>query len=240
MQSATGREAASVAADNVALSTIFVDPANDDYRLAGNSPANRTGATLPGNVAAATGLSGGVHLGAYSWPTPTGAVSPPPGTTTTTAPATTTTLPQPTTTTAPAGGTALTTPVYQLRHNTTGDRIYTTNTNERDALVSAGYTDNGIAFHAATSSNPSNTAVYRLRSSSGAHLYTTGTNERDTLVNKGWTLEGTAFYGARTKANGLTGIYRLYDSKTNDHYLSASAVVPAGSKQEAIFFYAAP
>ena len=134
----------------------------------------------------------------------------------------------------------LTASVYGLRDATTGDRIYTTDSNERDSLIAAGYTSNGVAFKAATAGSVSTTAVYRLRSANGAHLYTTTTNERDKVIALGWTLEGTAFYGARKSASGLTPVWRLYDGSTRDHYLSTSSVVAAGSKQEAIFFYAAP
>ena len=248
MQLATGRENTSTSADNVALSTIFVDAANGDYRLAAGSPGLATGASLPANVRAAMKVSGSVHLGAYSWPV-SNVGNGGGGTTTTTAPPTTTTAPPTTTTTAPptttttappVNNTALTAPVYALRNAATGDRIYTTDTSERDSLVTAGYTDNGVAFQAATVGSSSTTAVYRLRSTKGAHLYTTTTNERDKVIALGWTLEGTAFYGARKPATGLTPVWRLYDSSTRDHYLSTDSTVATGSKPEAIFFYAAP
>ena len=239
MQTATGREMNSSSADNVALSTIFVAPANGDYRLAAGSPGLSTGASLPANVRAAMGVTGAVHLGAYIWPASTGGSGG--GGTTTTIPApTTTTAPAPTTTTAaPTGNTALTTPVYQLHNNATGDYIYTTDTNERNSLVASGYTSN-VAFNAATAGSASTTAVFRLRSTKGAHLYTTTVNERDKVIALGWTFEGTAFYGARKSAAGLTPVWRLFNNTTSDHYLSTSSNVPAGSRQEAIFFYAAP
>ena len=253
MQVATGREATSSSADNVALSSIFAAPATGDYRLAAGSPGLATGASLPTNVRAAMNVSGSVHLGAYSWPASSGSggggstttTAPPttttaPPTTTTTAPPTTTTAPPTTTTAPPSGTTSLTTPVFSLRNATTGDRIYTTDSNERDSLVAAGYTSNGVAFNAATAGSSATTAVFRLRSGSGAHLYTTTASERDKVLALGWTLEGTAFYGARKSASGLTPVWRLYDGITRDHYLSTSSTVPSGSRQEAIFFYAAP
>ncbi len=101
-QSGTGREWASISADNTALTTLFRDPANNDYSPAAASPLLQPGATLPPAIAAAMGVSAGnAARGAPHPPAIGGGGGAGPGvTSTTTAPATTTsTLPTATTTT---------------------------------------------------------------------------------------------------------------------------------------------
>lgn len=69
LQSATSREAGSVNADGRSLSSVFLNPGIDDFRLAGGSPARVSGVTLPSNVAAAMGVNPNVgQLGAINAP----------------------------------------------------------------------------------------------------------------------------------------------------------------------------
>jgi poly(beta-D-mannuronate) C5 epimerase len=112
-QSGTGREAASIAADNAPLSALFTDAAHDNYSPALGSPLRQAGGTLPSAVAAAMGVNatnvkrGAPHppaIGGTGGGTPTTTTTVP---VTTTVPSSTTTAPPSTTTTTPAGLPAL-------------------------------------------------------------------------------------------------------------------------------------
>jgi mannuronan 5-epimerase len=59
LQSAVAREASSLNADGVALTSLFVDPAHGDFTLAPGSMGWSLGAPVPANVAAAMGVSPG-------------------------------------------------------------------------------------------------------------------------------------------------------------------------------------
>ncbi len=101
-QSGTGREAASVAADNVALTKLFADPTNNNFSPAAGSPLQRPGAPLPSSVAAALGVSTLNQLGApHPAPIGGGGSGGPTTTTTIALPTTTTAGPTTSTTTGP-------------------------------------------------------------------------------------------------------------------------------------------
>ncbi len=70
LQSGTHREQASVAADGVSLSAMFVNPGADDYRLTARNPARVGGLALTSAVAAAMGVRTGATpmLGALNAP----------------------------------------------------------------------------------------------------------------------------------------------------------------------------
>ncbi len=78
-----------------------------------------------------------------------------------------------------------------------GEHHYTLHEQERDGLISAGWTDEGIGFYASQSSD--GVPVYRLYFSHtkiGSHYYTTSLEERDALIALGWTDQGIGLYVA--------------------------------------------
>lgn len=255
LQTGTGYEANSIAADGATMSSVFADATTRDYRVLAGSAAVLTGAAIPAHVLAVLGTNvhtnvgalalsvgsggGGTGGGSTTTTAPPVTTTQPPATTTTTQPApTTTTQPAPTTTTAPTSTSALTTPVEQLRNPSNGDRIYTVNGNEAAQLASAGYTRSNAGFKVATASGTNLMPIYRLKAPGGNHLYTASTTERDGVVSRGWTYEGIAFYGARVSSIGPVQIYRYYDMVTNDHFLSTSKTVPANARMDAYLFWA--
>jgi hypothetical protein len=70
LQSGVAREGSGRSADGVPLTTLFVDPAHDDFTLASGSLAAVAGAALPASVAAAIGVPAGLvpPLGALAVP----------------------------------------------------------------------------------------------------------------------------------------------------------------------------
>ena len=76
--------------------------------------------------------------------------------------------------------------MYRLYNPNSGEHFYTASTVERDAVITAGWNDEGIGWTAPTSG----IRVYRLYNSfAGEHHYTTSETERDMLVSVGWTWE---------------------------------------------------
>ncbi len=127
VQAATAHEAGSIAADNTPLTSLFRDPAHDDFTLVPFSAAIVPGQPLPANVAAAMGVTATVHLGApfvgvATGPTATTTVARPP--TTVAAPTTAPPTTAPPTTAAPTTAPPTTVAVTP----TTRDRPRTTTT----------------------------------------------------------------------------------------------------------------
>ncbi len=229
MQSATGRELASTSADNVPLSRLFVDAANDDYRLAVGSPGFTTGAALPGNIATLLGISGTAHLGAYSWPT-NGGSTPPPPTTTTQPAATTTTQPAATTTTQPAATTTT-----QPAATTTTQPAATTTTQPPATTTTI----------PSTSGAGMTTPVFALKNATtGDRIYTTSASERDALVAAHYTMTSVAFKAATAPSTTTMAVYRLRNPKNGEHLYTTSTnerdtLVAKAWKLEGIAFYGA-
>lgn len=83
--------------------------------------------------------------------------------------------------------------VYRVYNPNNGLHHYTTNVNEKNALVSLGWNDEGVAFY--TSKNPKDTPVYRVyNENDGNHYYTMDANEALALISMGWQNEGIAFF----------------------------------------------
>ena len=66
---------------------------------------------------------------------------------------------------------------------------------ERDYLITAGWIDEGIAFHAEDSeTGVPQYRLYNPNAACGAHHYTADIKERDYLITAGWRDEGIGFY----------------------------------------------
>ncbi len=129
--------------------------------------------------------------------------------------------------------------MYRLYNPNSGEHFYTANIGEGNSLIEGGWSGEGIAWTAPTSSN---TPVYRLYSSgTGDHHYTTNAAEKDMLVNVGWKYEGVGWYSA----DSGTPVYRVFNpfatGAGSHHYTTSAAerdqLVAAGWKNEGVGWY---
>lgn len=106
--------------------------------------------------------------------------------------------------------------VYRLYNPNDGNHLFTTNASERDALVQAGWRDEGVAWTA----HVGQYAVYRLYNPGNSdHLLTTGFDEARSCVEAGWTYEGVPFMASKA---GIE-VFRLYNPYSGQHMYTASA-----------------
>lgn len=114
--------------------------------------------------------------------------------------------------TPPASGKLL---VYRFYIPQTGSHFWTTDLNERDSMIRAGYDYEGVAWY--SSSNTSDKPVYRLYAPTlNQHLYTTDLNEKAILLaSGGWIDEGVSEYVSPTPT--ASPVYRLYAPSLATH-----------------------
>ena len=126
--------------------------------------------------------------------------------------------------------------VYRLYNQYDGSHMFTDDYDEANALVKAGWTDEGIAFKTAKSG----VDVYRMYNPyEGQHMFTTSTAEVGTMVVAGWTYEGVAWVSPKSGKD----VYRLYNPNNGQHMFTASktekdSLVKAGWKDEGVVFKA--
>ncbi len=93
--------------------------------------------------------------------------------------------------------------MYRMYNPNSGEHFYTSSGFERDSLVGAGWSYEGIGWIAPIDGVP----VWRLYNpNAGDHHYTTSTVERDSLVGAGWTSEGIGWY-----SGGAYAVLRQYN-----------------------------
>ena len=111
--------------------------------------------------------------------------------------------------------------VYRFYVATSHSHFWTTDVNERDSLIQAGYQYEGVAWN--SSSDTTKSPVYRLYAPGlRQHLYTTSPSERDALVAAGgWAYETISQYVTMTP-NSLP-VYRLYAPSLGAHILTTDA-----------------
>lgn len=105
-----------------------------------------------------------------------------------------------------------TVPVYRLYNPNSGEHFYTPSTEEREALITAGWKEEGVGWQgkAGTSGQP----VYRLYNpNAGDHHYTPDEKERQALIDLGWVDEEVAWYGS---PEGGTPVYRTYNPNAKE------------------------
>ena len=132
-----------------------------------------------------------------------------------------------------------TTPMYRMYNKNSGEHFYTGSVQERDMLISVGWTYEGIAWNAPTKHGA---PVYRLYNpNNGDHHYTMSTDERDMLVAVGWQYEGVAWNSA---SSGNIPMYRLYNPNADcgsHHYTGSEEerdhLVSLGWQYEGIGWY---
>jgi hypothetical protein len=128
--------------------------------------------------------------------------------------------------------------VYRVYNRNSGLHHYTTNPNERAALIRLGWNDEGTSFYAVQSGSAKSGSlkpVYReYNPHDGNHNWTLNPNEHRTLVKLGWRDEGVAWYA---NPAGPVTVYRLYNPHSGEHVYTTStkeyaAVGAAGWRQE--------
>ena len=129
--------------------------------------------------------------------------------------------------------------MYRLYNPNSGEHFYTSDAGEREFLISLGWEDEGIGWHAPSISD---TPVYRLYNSiGGEHHYTTSLGERNALISAGWTDEGIGWY---SDDYHLIPLYRQYNPNefSNNHNYTTSVgenefLVSIGWQAEGIGWY---
>lgn len=105
--------------------------------------------------------------------------------------------------------------MYRLYNPNSGEHFYTSSPVERQAVIDAGWNDEGVGWTAPTSG----IKVYRLYNSfAGEHHYTTSEAERDMLVGVGWTWEEGGWYSDPDEAVPLYRAYNPNAYANNHHY----------------------
>lgn len=110
--------------------------------------------------------------------------------------------------------------VYRLYNGHSGEHFYTTSAYERDYIMTAGWSYEGVAWMAPESGTP---VIRMYNPVAGEHHYTTSQEEAAALEEAEWNLESDcAFYSA----DAVTGkaVYRLYNPNAyaNNHHFTPS------------------
>jgi hypothetical protein len=109
--------------------------------------------------------------------------------------------------------------MYRMYNPNSGEHFYTADEAEKNTLIDAGWTYEGIGW---TAPAKSDTPVYRLYNpNAGDHHYTTSVSERNSLIEKGWNDEGIGWYSDDSQT---TALYRLYNpnAQSGAHHYTTS------------------
>ena len=131
-------------------------------------------------------------------------------------------------------------PMYRLYNPYTQEHLLTGSADEKDGLVKAGWSLDGVAWNSPSEGTP----VYRLYNPyDDWHTYSVSQEEIDTLVPLGWKVDGVVCRSADEKDG--TPIFRLFNpyEQKNYHLLTAStqerdSLAELGWKFEGIAWYA--
>ena len=129
--------------------------------------------------------------------------------------------------------------MHRLYNRWTGEHFYTASEDERDVLVSVGWTYEGIGWVAPTEGDE----VWRLYNpfvAGGDHHYTMSESEYEALEGLGWKQEGRGWY-----SGGDVKVYRQYNpyAETGTHNYTTDkaendALVELGWNEEGVGWYA--
>ena len=135
-----------------------------------------------------------------------------------------------------------TTTLYRLYNTWTHEHLFTTDKNEYDNLVAAGWTGEESDGKVAVNQGK---GVYRLYNpTTGEHHYTTKEDEVADCVKAGWVNEGVKFHSVQNGTVPVYSMYNPYEKKFYHHYTSdadeIAKMVKDGWRKEEIKWYAAP
>ena len=132
--------------------------------------------------------------------------------------------------------------MHRLYNPYTGEHFYTASVYERDAVVAAGWSYEGIGWYAPKNEGAD---VYRLyNANAGDHHYTLSAGERDVLVTAGWNYEGVGWLSCPGDAEGAQPVWRQYNpyARTGAHNFTTSmgehvALCEMGWRGEGVAWY---
>ena len=130
--------------------------------------------------------------------------------------------------------------MLRLYNKYSGEHLYTSDTTERDNLVSHGWAYEGEGWVAPQSSD---TPVYRLYNRwSGDHHYTTSKSEYEDCVNRGWSDEGIAWFSDDAKTAPVYREFNPYAAVGSHNYTGSKDeheyVTAIGWNDEGVAWYA--
>jgi len=103
--------------------------------------------------------------------------------------------------------------VYRLYNIATARHFWTTNLQERDAVIGSGFKYEGVGWETLSSGDA---PIYRMfNTTTGRHFWTKDLNERNTLLTRGFRDEG---IGWSTSASIGEPIYRMYNIPLARHF----------------------
>jgi Repeat of unknown function (DUF5648)/Beta/Gamma crystallin len=114
------------------------------------------------------------------------------------------------------------TALYRLYNSKTGDRLYTTDCNEKENVLRTGsYAYEGVAGYVAKTQMRRTIPLYRLFLSNGRHFYTIDNNEVNSVQqqNYGNKNEGIAGYVSERQTRDTLPFYRLLN---NGHFYTTN------------------
>ena len=110
-------------------------------------------------------------------------------------------------------------PVYRLYNQYTNEHLLVTDEGEKDGLLKAGWTLDGVAWNAPKEGTP----IYRLYNPYGDfHFYTMSVDEMNSLTALGWTVDGPVSCSAGEDGQPVYRLFNPYE-QTNYHMFTASA-----------------
>jgi hypothetical protein len=138
-------------------------------------------------------------------------------------------------------------PVYRVYQPNLGRHFYTSNTSEKDSVLSQDQSNilEGVVFHVYPSTTSTSTAypIYRSFNNSSGHFYTF--NPSATNMDEGVRFATpSGVVSVPLPPSGSINVHRLIGANSTDHFYTASiaendaAVKQSGYKYEAIAFYA--
>ncbi|MBP3324088.1 MAG: hypothetical protein J6M16_07830 [Clostridia bacterium] len=129
-------------------------------------------------------------------------------------------------------------PMYRMYDKNGGEHFYTGSTEERDFLISAGWSYEGVGFNFPAAGKP----VYRLYEPiTGEHLYTMDLEEKAKLIEEGWNDEGVAFNSADEDEIPQYRLHNPNASRGAYHFTGSTEerdiLIAAGWEYQGIGFY---
>ena len=138
-------------------------------------------------------------------------------------------------------------PMYRLYNPNSGEHFYTADAEEKDALATLGWSEEGIGWVAPLKdSKDAGEPVYRLYNpNAGDHHYTLDENEKNILASIGWKYEGIGWYSAPA-TDEYVKVFREYNPNAKaagaHNYTTSKAendfLVSVGWLQEGIGWFA--
>lgn len=117
-------------------------------------------------------------------------------------------------------------PIFRLYRGSTQTHQWAISLSDRDALISQGYSYEGVAFTSISTVRQEvappagQDLVYRFGNMPGnIHFWTRDTYERDQMINAGYRYEGTAWRASQTATS--VPVYRVYSPTSKEHLFTA-------------------